>query len=347
MHTKLDDDLNAILNRGSALWPQLSHTRCFITGGTGFIGTWLLESLVWLNDHLQLNIEAVVLTRNPSRFADRAPHLATHPSITLVTGDIRTCAFPEGPFSFIIHAATDASAQLNAEDPLCMFDTIVEGTRRTLDFAVQAGVTNLLFLSSGAVYGEQPADLAQCAETDCIGPDCTLATAAYAEGKRAAELLCSVYAKHYGLAVKLARCFAFVGPYLPLDSHFAIGNFIRDALAQKPILIKGDGTPYRSYLYAADLTYWLWTILLLGQTARPYNVGASSEISIQALAERVNTVLGGSGVQVLQHAQAGVAPKRYIPSVHRAGQELGLYQTTTLDQAIIKTARWHGWEQTA
>lgn len=345
MQNQLAEDLNNILDRGSALWPALKSARFFITGGTGFIGTWLLESFVWLNDQLNLGMNAVVLTRNAAAFADKVPHVASHPSIKLLQGDIRTFAFPEGRFSFVIHGAIDASAKLNAEDPVRMFETIVEGTRRTLDFAVQSGAKDFLFLSSGAVYGDQPPHISHWSESDLNGPDCTNAGAAYAEGKRAAELLCTLYAKQRGIEAKLARCFAFVGPYLPIDSHFAIGNFIRDGMAKKPIHISGDGTPYRSYLYAADLTLWLWTILLRGKTARPYNVGASQAISIAELAALINTTLGGNGIHIMQQPQPGAIPKRYVPSVQRAETELGLTQTVTLEQAIIKTACWHGWEQ--
>lgn len=345
MRNQLAEDLNNILDRGRVLWPDLKGARFFITGGTGFIGTWLLESFVWLNDRLNLGMSAVVLTRNVEAFAEKVPHVASHPSITLSTGDIRTFAFPEGKFSFVIHGATDASAKLNTEDPIRMFDTIVGGTRRTLDLAVQSGAKNFLFLSSGAVYGDQPPHISHWSESDYNGPDCTNAGSAYAEGKRVAELLCTLYARQHGIEAKLARCFAFVGPYLPIDSHFAIGNFIRDAMAKNTILISGDGTPYRSYMYAADLTLWLWTILLRGQTARPYNVGASEAISIAELAALVNATLGGSGMRIMQQAQPGAPPKRYVPSAQRAETELGLTQSVTLEQAISKTAHWHGWEQ--
>lgn len=342
---KLEEDLGAILERGSSLWPSLKGARFFITGGTGFIGTWLLESFVWLNEHLDLDMHAVVLTRNAEAFAAKAPHIARHSGITLLAGNVRNFIFPEGKFSIVIHGATDASAKLNAEDPLQMFDTIIEGTRHTLDFAVQAGAKNFLFLSSGAVYGEQPAQIQHWSELDYNGPDCTNTSSAYAEGKRAAELLCSMYARQHGLEPKLARCFAFVGPHLPLDAHFAIGNFIRDAMEKKTIRVNGDGTPYRSYLYAADLTLWLWTILVNGKTSTPYNVGSDEAINIAELATLVDRTLGGSGLAVREKPKAGVAPKRYVPSVQRAKTELGLVQTVTLEQAIIKTARWHGWKE--
>lgn len=345
MQNQLAEDLNSILDRGRPLWPDLKNARFFITGGTGFIGTWLLESFVWLNDRLDLNMSAVVLTRNVEAFSKKMPHLAYYPGIELLQGDIRTFTCAERKFSFVIHGATDASAKLNAEDPILMFDTIVEGTRRALDIAVQSGAKRFLFLSSGAVYGDQPSHISHSSESDTTGPNCCDAGAAYAEGKRAAEMLCTLYARRHAIEIKVARCFAFVGPYLSLDNHFAIGNFIRDAMAKNTISINGDGTPYRSYLYAADLTLWLWTVLLRGQTARPYNIGSSQALTIAELAALINTTLGGGGIHIMQQPQPGAVPKRYVPSVKRAETELGLTQAITLEQAIIKTARWHGWEQ--
>ena len=279
MTNPLADDLDHVLAHTSGLWDELRGARVFVTGGTGFFGCWLLESFLWANDHLKLEASVVVLTRDGRAFAKRVSHLASHPAVTLRDGDVRTFELTDDEFSHVIHAATDARAAVSPRDRLLVFDTIVDGTRRTLEFARRSRARRFLLTSTGAVYGRQPAELTHVSEEYAGGPDPADPAQAGAEAKRLAEMLCAMYADA-NLKPTIARCFAFVGPYLPLDAHFAAGNFIRDGLQGGPIRISGDGTPYRSYLYAADLAIWLWTILLRGQSMRPYNVGSEAAIPI-------------------------------------------------------------------
>lgn len=331
-------DLDHILTHTLGLWDELRGQRIFVTGGTGFFGCWLLESFAWATETLDLGAQALVLSRDPAAFARKAPHLAGHPAIRFHPGDVRTFDFPTEHFSHVIHAATEASAKLNAERPLEMVDTIVTGTRRTLEFAVACGARKFLLTSSGAVHGKQPSDLTHIPEEYAGGPDPLDPASAYGEGKRMAELLCALYHRQHGLETKIARCFAFVGPYLPLDAHFAIGNFIRDALRGGPIEVKGDGSPYRSYLYAADLAIWLWTILFRAQPVRPYNVGSEDDRTIQQIAEQVAVRCHPPvAVQRTLDATLGQPVSRYVPSTVRARTELGLIQRIDLPTAIQNT----------
>lgn len=335
-------DLNHILAHTNDLWGELHGQRIFITGGTGFLGHWMLESFVWANDQIGLDAQAVVLTRDPDSFLKNAPHLATHPAIKLHVGDVRSFDFPSGHFSHIIHMATETSQKLNVEEPLLMLDTIVQGTRHTLDFAHFCGVKKLLLVSSGAVYGRQPPELSHIPEDYIGAPDVMDPGSAYGEGKRLAEYLCLIY-KRYGIESKIARGFAFVGPYLPLNIHFAIGNFIGDAINGQPIQVKGDGTPSRSYLYAADAAIWLWTILFHGQPCRPYNVGSGRRINIAELAELVRQVVNPDvGINIAQRADPARPLQQYVPLIERAQQELGLDVWISLEQAIEKTCIWLG-----
>jgi nucleoside-diphosphate-sugar epimerase len=341
MRNPLAQDLDHVLAQTSGLWEELRGARVFMTGGTGFFGCWLLETFLWANDHLGLDASVVVLTRDGRAFAKKASHLASHPAVTLRDGDVRTFEPTDDEFSHVIHAATDATPALSPRDRLLVFDTIVDGTRRTLEFARRARARRFLLTSTGAVYGRQPAELTHVPEEYAGGPDPADPAQAGAEAKRMAEMLCAMYADA-NLQPTIARCFAFVGPYLPLDAHFAIGNFIRDALQGGPIRVAGDGTPYRSYLYASDLAIWLWTILLRGQSMRPYNVGSEAEISISALAHLVaRRVVGDSAIRVAGTATPGAAAARYVPSTERARSELGLQMTIDLERALTRTVDWH------
>ena len=341
----LEQDLDNILQQAAQIWPKLRGARLFITGGTGFIGCWLLESLRHANRHLDLGVQATVLTRDPQAFRNKAPHLADYPEFQFIAGDVCNFETPVGEFTHLIHAATEASAELNETNPRRMFDTVIQGTRRTLDFAVEKAVDRVLFLSSGAVYGNQPWEMERVAENWIGAPSCTDPRAAYAEGKRAAEMLCAIYKKQFGAKIAIARIFALLGPYLSLDIHFAAGNFIRDAMQGKSVIVKGNGLPCRSYLYASDLTAWLWHMLLRAEPGKPYNVGSDESMSIRDLAQRVARVLGNGEYQVLGAHDLGWNPGRYVPDTSLIGHDLGLYRTVSLDEAIYRTALWHGWKE--
>lgn len=339
----LAEDLDHILTHTEGLWEDIRGKRLFITGGTGFFGCWLLESFIWANNNLGLNASALVLTRNYAEFKNKAPYLAAHPAIQFHIGDIRNFNYPEGEFSHIIHAATTSSrATFHGEDPLVKFDTIVEGTRHTLDFASQCHAKKLLLTSSGAAYGKQPNGMTHVSENYCGAPDPANPNSAVGEGKRAAELLCTLYSSKYGIETKIARCFSFVGPYLPLDIHYAIGNFIQDALNGGPVRIKGDSTPYRSYLYAADLAIWLWTILFKGKSRELYNVGSEEDITIKELAQLVvKTINPGTQIEIAKQASSKDPPARYVPSVNLAKTKLNLHEWVNLDTSIQKCADWY------
>ncbi len=341
MNSTLDRaDLDHMLARGAGDWLALQGARLFITGGTGFVGKWLLESLIHANRELSLGAKAVVLSRTPERFAQESPWLAADPSVSLVGGDIRDFVFPKGFFTHAVHAATDVVASNSLLDT---FDVTVSGTRRVLDFCVERGVSNLLLVSSGAVYGRQPLTVDHVSEDFFGAPLTTDPKSAYGIGKRTSEWLATTYACEKGLSCKIARCFAFVGPYLALDKHFAVGNFLRDVLAGKSIHVGGDGAPLRSYLHAADLAVWLWTILLRGQLARPYNVGSDQALSISDLANAVARVAGmpNTEINVARSQVAGQIAERYIPDIARARSELGLEIWLPLEEGLQRTVDWY------
>lgn len=336
----LAQDFRHIAAHTSGLWEGLRGARLFITGGTGFFGKWLLSTFAWANAAYELGANAVVLTRDASRFRTAFPQLASHSGVTFCEGDLRSVEFPSGRFTHVIHAATPTQPNLYEQQPEAMSELLIDGTRRLLEFARRADAQRFLFTSSGAVYGTQPPSITHLPEDYAGAPDHLDRRSIYAEGKRVAEHLCALYHHYHALPVTIARCFAFVGPYLPLDAHFAIGNFIRDGLRGGPVRVLGDGTPYRSYLYAADLMIWLWTILLRGVPGRPYNVGSDRDLTVAELA-RLVAGLFSTRVEIMQTPRPGTPPARYVPSTQRAHDELGLKTWIPLEEAIARTILWH------
>lgn len=321
---------------GLSSWQEFAGRKVFITGGTGFVGKWLLASLLDANDVFGLGCRITVLSRNPMAFQRHWPKL--NGRVDWVAGDVRNFPIGTDCFDAIVHAATDVVAQTSPHD---VFSTCIDGTRRVLSLAEACGASKLLLVSSGAVYGPLPVGMSHVPENHLGGPDPLIGDAAYGEGKRVSEFL-AAQAANNGLEVKIARVFALVGPHLAMDKHFAIGNFLRAAMAEEDIVIQGDGTPYRSYLYAADMAVWLWSVLLRGKSGRAYNVGSDESLSIADLAERVSRVVNLSSPIVIQKkATPGMFPSHYVPDISRARHELELPAPMGLDEAIARTVRWH------
>ena len=333
----IEDDMENISTGLASTVALLKGHRVLLTGGTGFFGKWLLRSFLRMRQSYGTDASLTVLSRDPKRFLDSCPEFVDQPGLDFIAGDVRSFTPPAGQtFDFVIHGATSASAKLDQNDPEEMYSVITDGTRHLLEFARRCDTRRLLYISSGAVYGMQPPTLSHVPETYEGVP-----TTAYGRGKKASEQLC-IDASTGRFECVIARPFAFVGPYLPLDTHFAIGNFIRDCLENRPIVIRGDGTPLRSYLYAADLAEWLWTLLLRGEHGRAYNIGSADDISIHDLACLVRECAGTQNeILVQKKAKAGVLPARYVPSVARVQQELGLTPRYVLSDAIRRTLAWH------
>lgn len=336
-----DADLEHILAHTDTLWQELAGARLFITGGTGFFGIWLLEAIAAANDRLRVGVGATVLSRDPAAFLARMPHLANRRQLEWLAGHPTSFAFPSRCHDYILHLATATSAHLGKTDPHQMLETKMASIRRVLDYARHCGAKRLLVTSSGAIYGPQPADVSHVPETYRGAPDPTDPASAYGQGKRLVEQMCAVTP---GIDCVVARCFSFIGPHLPLDARFAAGNFVRDALAGGPLVIRGDGRAVRSYMHAADLTIWLLTLLLHGAKSTAYNVGSDQPITMRDLAALV-AALPPRPVEIVLRGDAPLSmpPNVYLPDIQKARSELGLEVLLPLPEALRRTLLWaHG-----
>lgn len=334
------EDLENVLGRTLDFWKGHRGACVFITGATGFIGTWLLESVAHANRAATAKLQVVALTRNRAAFSRCFPHLDEQAGIRFIEGDVRQFSFPTETPDFIIHGAAESDARRNAADPDNMVDVIVSGTRRVLRLAEEAKARTLL-IGSGAVYGHQPADLACISESYGGAPPVNAGSSfvLYAESKRLMEMLAQNSCEK-GVAAVIARCFAFLGPHLPLDRHFAAGNFLADAIAGRPISVEGDGRAFRSYMHPLDLTVWLWTLLFKAEMGQAYNVGSDQAVSIGDLAHLVADRAGMPG-NVEIHGKPSISPPaRYVPDTSLAAGDLGVRMEVGLCESIDRTLAW-------
>jgi len=331
------NDLLHIMKNTKTIFQSLNEKKVLITGGTGFFGKWLLESFAFAIKEFSLDTHVYILSRNPENFISRYPHLGTNTSFSFLAGDIKEFFSSLPKIDFIIHAATSASAKLNYEHPLVMIDSIVSGTRNILEFTRINKIKRMLFVSSGAVYGVQPETILGFREDYTGGPNPLDPSSAYAEAKRMAEQLCICYANLFQIEIPIARCFTFVGPYLDLNAHFAIGNFLRNCLNGNNIIIKGTGSPMRSYMYTSDLVIWLLHILVFGQSREAYNVGSDEAVSIKELAYKVASRHKGLQVEIMNQIAPTDRNQNYVPDITKTKNAFNFDIPIRLDDSIEKT----------
>lgn len=328
-------DLDEILRSTSPdVWEGLRRRSIFLTGGTGFVGKWLLESLVHANRVLSLELDVTVLTRNPSAFRRASPHLASASIVFLLQGEVDSFEFPSKNFSHVVHAALPvAPPQGEAASVQAM---AAAGARRVCEFAKFSGAERLLHVSSGAVYGPKDGDTPLSEAESWSGGE---TVNDYTKAKRLAE---DVVSSDWPFETVIARCFAFIGPYLLPSSGSAAADFIDRAAHGQEIVVNGTGAPVRTYQYAGDMARWLLTCLVKGHAGQAYNVGSDVPTSIAELARAVaSSATGAVAPRFLGGVAPGLAGNRYVADTTRAGADLGLSNAVELQDAIGRTLAWH------
>lgn len=308
-----------------------------IIGGTGFFGKSFLDSFhrgglaLWGIERI------VVMARHADRLRDIAPHLLDH-RIQLLSADIGTAE--SLPFAdYVIHAAASTDARDYLARPQQEKNNIQAGVYNYCRIASRFHkASKIVYVSSGAVYGVQPLNM-RLLEEDWAGSSfdgLPLSKRDYAVAKQDAERAVRKMCEQNSLRASIARCFTFVGPWLPRDQHFAIGNFIQDGLKGKPINVKATSPVYRSYMHADDLVRWLMTMAENVHTdCRTYNVGSDESISLAQVADQVGEAFG---VPTLLPDWSGSAvADRYIPSIHKARTQLGLQIEYGFSDALRRT----------
>jgi nucleoside-diphosphate-sugar epimerase len=335
-------DAEAVLRGREGKLEVLRGQHLFVSGGTGFLGAWLLELLAVLNQKHAFGIKVTAFSRNARDFARRWPHLGGLDWVHFQDGDIRYLAELPRDARYIIHAAALTDRRLFASQPGAVAETNGVGTLRILRAAnLLEELEKFVLLSSGLVYGRQPWETPQIDET-FAGPSRSNDVAAvYPESKRFAEMVAQCAISESKLPVVTLRPFAFVGPYQSLQLPWAVTDFIRDSLNGGPIRIMGDGATVRSIMYGSDFAFWVLAALAQGRPRETYNVGSPEAIDLATLAQLITRHFVPVPEIRTRLGQSGHDRNRLVPSIGKAAGDLGVGMTVPLADAIERTIAWN------
>jgi UDP-glucuronate decarboxylase len=325
-------------------WELLFGKTVLISGANGMVPSYLLDTLLFLNETAHAGIQAIALVRDRERAMRRLGHLATRADVTFVVQDVRDPYTGPKAINFVIHAASQASPRFYGIDPVGIFEVNVLGTLRMLEVAKEAGSNAFLFLSSGEVYGgvQDPAVPVQETFFGSINP--FLVRSCYAEGKRAGETLCACWHSQYAVPTKVVRLAHTYGPRIDLEDGRVFADFVADLVARRDIVLKSDGSARRPFCYMTDSIAGIFTVLLRGSDGEAYNVGADSEVSILRLAETLCRLFPERNCKIVRREREPGDP--YIPSGNSAGhfdlskiRSLGWEPTVGIEEGFWRTVK--------
>jgi len=313
-----------------------------ITGGTGFIGKWLIAVLNELNRINDFHISLTILTRDKNKFISAFKDDEDLKNLKFIESDIRhldNINNKELAFDYIVLGANDATYDFSL-NPNLLTDTLIGGTRLMIEKFVTNKTNTILHLSSGAVYGDIAKLNNGVKENDKANFDITNLGSMYGISKLLVESILNDLSIKKDIKIINARCFAFVGPYLPLDKHFAVGNFINNCLNSEPIVINGDGSPVRSYMYAADMVKGLLKSLQ-SKKSSAINIGSDKAISISDLANLISNELGNPNVVIKNNGKSHPEKSNYyLPDISLL-KSLGYEESYDLRSSITKTYKFY------
>ena len=322
---------------------SLINQSILVTGGTGFMGKWIAEMVCYLNKEHNFNSKLYLLARDMEKFRNEVPHLAKNNAVTLLEQDIRNLKDLPDDINYIIHAAASPDNREHASQPLRTIETIYKGTNTLLDACFRlSDLKKIVHISSNFVYGTIDDPAKACSEKTFGYSDCNAVNTAYGESKRMAETLCSIYRNQQQLPITIVRPFAFIGPYQYLEKPWAVNNFIRDGLMGGPVKILGNENTVRSYLYAADMAYWLLAILAGNSSSNVYNIGSQKGISLKELAYKISADINRDIEIVNRSSKESYATVSIsVPDVSLVKKHFNVKETVDLETALHKTIEWN------
>lgn len=351
-------DLAYICKNLSNEFSILSGKNLLITGGAGFLGYYLVQSVLYWNEihPTEAPIHITIYDNYIRGIPDWLTNLSSNPNLVLVKHDITNPLPSDIPdFHFIIHAASIASPTFYRKYPIETMDANVNGLRYLLEYCLkQKGkgnpVEGFLFYSTSEIYGDPSPENIPTPETYRGNVSCTGPRACYDESKRYGETLCVNFAHQYGLPIKAARPFNNYGPGLKITDRRVLPDFARDIFDGRDIILLSDGSPTRTFCYIADAIVGYYKILVKGHPGEAYNIGVETpEISMANLAERVVDLARdlfdytGKVIRQTSSDQDYLVdnPNRRCPIIAKARQHLGYDPSISVDEGLKRSLIWY------
>ena len=339
-HPVVEEDLREIVTRAGEALDALAGRSLVLTGATGLIGAYLVETVAWLNEtHLAAPCRLTAIARRAPAPGSPLEHLREAPGVRWVEADARQVPPQVDEADFLVLAATAGAPRAYLADPIGTLELNGAGLGRWLDLAARARSRAVLYFSSGEVYGSPaPAD-APTPESHAGAVDPTLPRNVYAEAKRYGEAVVLAHVRARGVPASVVRPFQVFGPGVAPDGR-AIPDFLTAAAAGEAVRLRSAGAAVRTFLYLADATVAFWQVLLLADPGSVYNVGRSEpEMTIRAAAERIAR-LGGVPLEAAADPEVSGAPARTVPDVSRLASAFGFSPRHDFDDLVTRSLRW-------
>lgn len=337
----VEEDIRRILDSAGDLMRELSGSSILIAGANGFLGSYLVDTIVAANQRLMRKNPATViaLTRTPPEKTTSFRHLLQDPHVTFITGDITQPVTLPSRVDYVIHAASKASPKAWAAHPIETADANTVGTRHLLELARVNHAKGFLFISSAQVYGDAGAAFDLIPE-DFGGTVSPLnLRAAYHEAKRFGETLCYLFHHVHHVPAKIARPFSVYGPRLSLNDGKIVPEFMRRGFAGEDLSVFGEGGAVHAFSYVADTIDGLLRVLLRGASGEAYNIGSNEEITVRDLAKLFAELFPGVAVQNVPVTSVSREP-RLVPDLGKI-QKLGYHPCISLREGLTRFKEWH------
>lgn len=291
---------------------KLKNSTILVTGATGMIGSFLVDTLMFLNTHSHANMKVIACGRNKKRVTAFFDHYMDSPFFSVLQQDVREVFHIDGNIDYVIHCASNAHPVAYAEDPVGTMTTNFLGTKNVLDLCVEKNA-ELLFLSTFNVYGKNRGDITAFTE-DYNGALKIESRSCYPESKRSSETLCHCYSAQFGVKFRIARLSRVFGPTMIESDSKASAQFFRNGVSGKDIVLKSDGKQYYSYIYTPDAVSAILYILVNGEDNSSYNV--SNQLCNVHLADFAKQIAALSGTEIIFDIQNSLEQKGSMNSVY-------------------------------